>query len=409
MGLYIVLGIICLFGFTFAYNRYDRKKILKDIAAQYNLQYQNGTLSGKINNYTIKITAKDNDDDTYLKIHLYDFKRINIPFTLKSQSDSFAIPPKFKSGDNSFDNKIFTYNKDKNKTIAFLNEGIRNNILELTAYSHSLLISNEKILIKRNQGITSNYNHLNQAIYLLNEIIEDFNKKDDLLKRLTDNINNDSNETVRMNNMYALCALFPEDKRSIKIIKDILEGDDLTLQIETITTTKFNDYDIIADIFKRSTQEDLEKKYNQHIGDFIEYLIKMQSSATDNIIKTIMSKRLHSRYVIKCCKYCYNAGSNIFIPELLQYLNDEESTVKEDPLKALKTCGDLSVIEDLIKLKVQSMNLSWRNQIQNTIEAIQKRLSTGERGWVSVEESDDAQGSISIAKDDDGKISIADD
>jgi len=72
-------------------------------------------------------------------------------------------------------------------------------------------------------------------------------------------------------------------------------------------------------------------------------------------------------------------------------------------IKALARCGDMKAVEPLYNLSKQVIiPPSMKTEAKKSIAGIQYRFGTGDKGWLSLNDSDSSDGSLSLLdKDDD--------
>jgi|GEM_PF-6884134 len=395
---------------------------LKEIQNKLNLNSEGYHLYGNIDDLHIKISY----DIMYGKI-VYEFTAgtEKIPVITKCYE-------KIKTGDGTFDNNFIIFTNDKPECIARLSLDIRklfslylNDIKEISLAKNYISISTwDKDLLTNNES-------QKYIMSLIKKILEN-NKS--IENRLINNINNETIEEVRENNLKMLI----ESQLYIKYNKFIkkLENDKnpgIVILAASISKEKGLPK-VINAIMNNRTRKiinmglDILKKYPEN-NMVLDTYHKLLDFININIVKEVIlcicelkkrksipylldiiqkrGKDINDEYVaIPLIKYFKELNVKKSINWLKTLFMTDNRYILLESINAVKIIGDINCIKDLTKIKNEHYDNAIKKAADDAIKYIQKDIPDDIRGNLEISNFDGI-GNLST-NEDNGKLSTPD-
>jgi len=398
-------------------NKNSTDSLLKRTAERFNLRYNKSyfftreSASGKISEHGIFIETHENNNETFFKIKVK--LKVSKAKSFRITEEGFISLSKLlgvrdlQTGDRAFDPDFILEYTEKAFLFAILNSDIRKQIRHLRNSANEMEIKSREMTFSFNPDRIGDASQLRNIIEDIIAVSNEITSDESIVSRLIKNIKNDPEKNIRINNLKVLTDKYLEKPKTKELLIDLLNGDDLDLKILSASFMGKKGMDVLHESFNLILKMDNILKYEMYIKDIISVFNEKKSKKTHKAVKNLMRMNLNTELIKLCCSYCESSTSKDFISPLIEVYKGDNHKVQEYVLNALKACGDLNVIESLIEEKNDTLNPLRRKNIQDTIDAIQAHHATGEKGWVSLEESTcNSDGSLSLSSDGEGRVSV---
>jgi len=416
---FFIFGLLffSVFGFSFYKKRRGRIKILKSIAEDLGITYHKGplllfpTVSGRIDDSTIYISTASQSSDVCIRIKISKDTFVSLPFVLTTNNSfesymNSEVSRSFETGDSQFDKKFTVQYKDKHRAIVRLNEKFRNNLLSLIAIDEDLEIKVSGIKFNYKLNTIKDNHQIKKIFKLLIQISDELLKKDEIRLGLIDNIKTESKTPVRLKNIQAYYEKFGNHDETEKLLFELT--DDSNFKIRIFAAKMLGDHGIekLIKTLNEIIEKQLTKHFSEDLCEIINALKNKYNSKTHNAVKRVLAKENDNEILLACFKYCKNIPGGVFTEELLRHIKHRDSTVREEALKIIVFEGNITAVEKLFIEKEKTMNLFWKGELARAIERIQAHSESGEKGWVSLNETEFSEGELTLTDEQKGKISI---
>jgi len=374
-----------------------RDSIYDQIIDTYSLKEANGTYKGFIDKIPVSIKKKDQ------RMIFFEFPYI-MPFYYKIfiEINSFSAGMDI----NDYTNDIYfaalpiSHYMDPGILIAVLyNIAFKADIKALSTYTEHFSFSEGfctlHIDIETLKEKTTIYQIIKPAISMITKMENKKFYKKRIKEILTENYQLNTKKEI-----FQIIEPF-KDNREIKNIikKTFINGNpDIAIEAALYMGTKGNDY--LKDVFLSAESTDIQKDRALELlaknksKDFLDFLISAYKQFHTFSFKTTILDHL---FYIK---------SRDISDFLINLYKDNEPGYSSYIINALKRCGSIKTVEKLSQVQQKSMNPIEKLTINNVIKDIQSRFDLGDKGWVSLPETDLHDGDLSIDDQPKGNISI---
>ncbi len=390
------------------------KQIFAAVAQQLDLKFPQKTLfdrslkiSGTIKDHTIELSLKKEAGKKYIQAR-YTYDNINDKYwkinkeTLSSLQQQLSGNKDIQVGDTAFDQIFDLWELEQEELISILNQELRSHLLDLnTKYVFKEINENDIIMFMPIDSDT----YTPFIINLVNHIIHtaDLIKMEpDMKKRLIYNCVNDQNARFRELNLKKLWELFPDDTDTISIVRKAMQDNDPDVQIWA--AIKSGEYGL-AFLLELVQQKIL---LTNDFYTIAEHFGHMKYKPAINILKKYYEKTGAIGEQIAMVEAIAAIDQTVAIPFIREKL--AETDFFELQSVCIKTLGEIGSIEEIefLNLLVSEMtNNNLKNTISQAVRSIQLRNGIkADLGWLSLTESPETEGGLSLADGEDGGLSV---
>ena len=399
------------------------KKTFKEISRRFNLNvriekwFGFPEVSGPIDDLfiEIKLGYKGSNADTMyevvqLKLEFEnllseDFAIRNETFTTKDAKsrgiDDILI------GDQTFDECIYLESDPEHYMYALLSERVRKYIMAIFNKSIYLFIDKHIFVVCIDTKFLKSavfFINIIKAMVFISQQFKNIDK--DIKYSLIQNSIKDSLIQIRLKNIECIGIHFDTDNEVRDCFRKLLDDEDNRIQFQA---AKFLRKDGIKHMYTNLISHELkddellleiiayfnENKVNRGFSQIISLFKK-----TDNIpLKILLSKALSHFKNKDLCSF------------LISQIELNDAKVKKEIIKTLGIVGTINEVQFLYDFEHKFLNTpSMRNTARQAIAKIQSRYEGGDKGMLSVAETSQSEGSLSILDTaQDGSLSINED
>jgi len=376
-------------------------------------------LNGNIEGKNISVSKEFNKTKFYLNINIHHQLGIKGEINLKKES----VLSKLKRAAGDYDNVIFDEDFDDSLLLsadqplnltAFLNQKLREKILNLAKQSSFLEITKSRLNFKIPLSFFKHDTGAASLIQLAVSVSNDMTEKKPVIQRLIENISCEKeNLHVRLHNIQMLAENFTDDNEVLGYLKSLLNDNNENIQIITAKHLKKEGLEHLYELLnnqkknKKFLNTDIIKFLGekQHIKS-IPLLIDIYDESEKYIEMDIHDLKI---VILTALKDIADPSANDF---LIKELNNDDNSLRDAAVKALALCGKKEALEPLIKLSKFIFYPSTSNLIQEAIGKIRSRLDPVDVdfGALSIAERSEKDGALSISNEEEkGGLSLTDD
>jgi|GEM_PF-1314928 len=298
-----------------------------------------------------------------------------------------------QTGDTAFDATICISASHPSLVYAVFNSETRSQVIKIIRGSESFSIKNRSTVISYPFEDISSSQTLCKKIDLLVSTVEMITETGNLKKRLIQNIQTETLPVVIINNIKALTTKYPKDKESKQILKTTLGDRNISVQIEAARHLGKSGMKHLTTLLeeKEPMIAELRNKVVTLLGDN-KYI------PSRPILQEVYRNRAGlelQKTILKTFEKFENAKLE---PFLIEQLANKETDLRHASIEALGTCGTIKAAEKIYILAKDSLNPFTKNTAQKAISKIQSRLGDVEKGWLSISDSPEKEGALSISK-----------
>ncbi len=387
------------------------RQLAQDLKLKYVNSPDNSSnkISGLIKkgDYNAEVKIILGTDGHYLEVTLNHLLKLHSSLQIaKTKSFQYKLGQNiFRTGHEYFDDSIFITSVDPDDTRAILNAQIRQALLDMASKYDDLSITPFKLYVKRqNNGFVS-AKEIHASIEELIQISRMLQPQKTLLESMADMAYHDPHIGVRKQNIAALYRSYPEEALTRTIINNSLKDKDRSIRVFTALLLKEKGRDILFNeiltpgINNEDLQSILDEIRLMKYPDSSEFLIKSYKLQNDIQIQVQLLETLTDLEE--------SSNETFFLSELQEHPRD---WLSEYLIHALGQCATLEAVEPLYKLEKAANSLSLqKNSLHSAIATIQNRYSSSaQRGSLSISESAEQEGGLSIHGEGAGGLSLED-
>ena len=274
---------------------------------------------------------------------------------------------------------------------ALMNERMRKTILGLVGRSQMLVLTStwfEIVLkyhgLKREEIVAIARDAL--------DVSRDMSREDDIRGRLMDIIRNDSAPGVRAACIRQLMSHFPVDREITDLLGGALKDADVSVRIEAARHLGFEGLELLAKMLKEETGLD---EYDTLRA--VRFIGEHRFTGGVPVLKEVFARANNETVLLEILKAFTAIGDTGLCAFLLDHLEHRNGDIRDGVISALATCGTVDAVEPLMKMVKSSINPLFRSDVQKTITSIQSRLGGADNGWLSVTETGETEGALSMS------------
>jgi len=354
--------------------------------------------------------TKHNKEPNYL-VKLSALPTFKIPFSLTTNDDVDSFFGKnsnllFETGDKYFDKQFNVLYRDQYKTQAILDSSLRRMIFSLKSMVKKLSINENKIEVEQSFPMSSVYGNINEIIDQMRLIGDYIKEEKNILQQLLDGISVETESLIKIKKIEALCKKFPEQDETKKILKTLLNDSDLTIRVYAADALGSEGIKTLIETMRDIRENRFYSGHSDVELQIINIFRRNYSDETNQEIKNVLEKEEDKELLLASFRYCRNIPGGNFTQGLLKHIKHSDSTVREEALKIIVSEGNILAVESLFIEKEKTMNLFWKGELTRAIEIIQNHIASGEKGWVSLNETESLEGELTLTNNHKGEISL---
>ncbi len=307
-------------------------------------------------------------------------------------------------GQDSFDAHTLIECEDSVHILSLLNSEFRSSMAYLQYISDKLLMTNASLEIHISSSHIDETQKLLQIIDQVTALPGLLHPGEDDYWRLTYNTLHDRDINIRKNNMYLLQAHYSERPDITATFKKALQDKDKDMVIMAAIYLKQEGLPLLKGMLsKGNLKQEQALKLIDHFSqpenqECLPALIDYYEEHRD------VELRLN---ILEGLSRSHNPGIQSFLLRKLKA--NTHPRLEQELIRTLGACGDKGAIEALSHLLQAGSSPGLKNSILEAIAAIQSRLDLkGDKGWLSVTDTDESAGRLSLPGQTEGGLSFRD-
>ena len=384
-------------------------KIFYETAERYRLNvfpttfFSNVIMRGRYHKKRIKIKSVKRKGRSYLKV-IIDF-RSSFPGNFSVENEHFLSFLKFTEdkniGESEFDSRYLLSGGSDIAITAISSFDFRRYINDLNEICKYFKISNNKVEAEVEKTKINSSQDLDNVIEHCLKIVNEINRPDDIRKRLIENSRFDPNRKVQAANLKMLHENYKEDSEIAALIDEIKNYEIPQDRILAAPYLGEEGMMMALGILEN------EKLDNESVCDAVKILEIQKVDSDYMILKELLENNRDENVIAVVIHVAGKLGLSVYEKNIFPYLDHDSKFIRELSIEAISECGTAKSVEKLHEMMDDSMNPFSRKKYSEAIAKIQSRLGDVEKGWVSVENTDNLDGALSKDKNEDrGGLSV---
>lgn len=379
------------------------KEILTQLTDKLNKKYNNSfhtsvnAIVGNINDFKISISKNEETNYYYYNIIINYNLLINSTIHITNETASSTLKKSvgfddILTGDKLFDKKMLLESSNPLYIIAFLNNKVRKTILGLERISKTIIMDNSRIITHLPYSDKITVNSLFTETMILISLCEDLIQSKNLKRRLKDNIITETDPDVRLKNIESLATNFSIDQEVKEVFEQALDDQEIRVQVEV--AQYLDEQGMQHLVTSLQTNNKIPGRLRNRI---INILAAQNYTESIPFLKSLLLSSTNNKQSIEILKAFTSFATTELNDFLLELFSKKDSEMHSAIIEALATCGETSAIATLTTYAKGSINPLVRASVSKTIDQIQARNGTVEKGWLSISELSEKEGALSIS------------
>ncbi len=298
---------------------------------------------------------------------------------------------------------LLTGNEDFLRSL--LNEKVREKIFLLHQVTEEFQVNGQMISAMMRKEDLKNTAKQDALIQIMIETAQVLSEEPDMFKRCVNNILNDPYIPFRMFNLAILHSSFPDRRETAATIQAVLADPDLDIRIHASIVMGVSGMSLLKDLL---LQQDLNPA---QMRDIIQHFIIRNYSQTTSILMECYKNKADlgpgdKLILLQGLSTQADSSARDFLMTELEKEKDRDLRIAL--VDALGMCGDIPAVEYLYKWELAHPDVSIKDSIKRAIRRIQARQDVkGDKGWLSLNETGQSEGGLSLPHEDEGGLSMA--
>lgn len=409
----IALIFVCLWIIFFSYTLYKRYSVFKKIK---NVFLNVIALKQDLHVYTTGILGKPrikgNIGDNYIlfellpglthSIEIRIIRPDDFPYYLQISDRLYGNDRSslIQTNDENFNKRIVISSYYTTGATALMDKDTRTIMNKLFTISHQFTLEGNRIALRisySKEDFDTLENKTKHALNYTMELITKLTRQGSIKDFLSDNTLSDPDTMVRRRNLELLISHFNfEDLKNT--LKKALNDQDKEVQYMAANNLGKEGLPYLYKLFDDIPSWDTAFKLK-----VISSIVRIQGKGSMGfLIKFFNTLKENEQKIKSIHLFKYDRDKQVNNLLLDQLKRDIDHELKLAVINALGRCGTLDAVEPLYQVTKQIIILpSLKTAAKQSIACIQSRFGSGEKGWLSIMEIDDSEGSLSLIDDDD--------
>lgn len=309
-----------------------------------------------------------------------------------------------QTSNEDFNRRIFISSLYTTGATALMDKSTRTIINSLYSLSNLFTLQGNRITVRFYYSIKNIIDieyKTKKALRSTLDLIKRLTRKGNIKDLLSENALSDPDRIVRKRNLELLISHFNfEDLKETleKVLKKALKDRDREIQYIAADHLGKEGLPYLYNLFNNVSSWD--KPFRIKI---ITSIARIQGTASMSFLIEYYNTLDIKEYKIKIINLFEDYGdkqaNNLLIEQLKE---DIDHDLKLAIIKALGRCGTLDAVEPLYQISKQIIILpSLKTAAKQSIARIQSHFGAGEKGWLSLTDADQSEGSLSLMENDD--------
>ena len=405
--LLILIAVLPLFIIRYQKEKEEWNKRLQNLAKAHNLTFIKGSLgkgpeiSGSIGGFSICVLRRDfshGKSSTATIGFLVDLDGLREKFQITAENFISRIKKTDRKADielddRSFDDAALVKGGGTHTVRALLHPEARRIITQLieSSYDRKFSLSENALETYQRTGRFMGEAEISSEIRSIIRLAQLLTRKKTTEALLRENYHDEQFTSSKYVYLESLSAVVGGMTEKDEIIQDALHSGNHKLAFLAVKVIGKAGFRYIPEIFSK-TDDDLAIQ-------ILDYAEKNRATSLVLFFKTTFPNI--KSWPIKSAVVRFLASTQD--PSIENFLHEQLTTQEEPPIehtveciKALGRCGTYGSIQVLHSLR----GALPRREIDGAIASIQARIGTGDAGWLSIHESKDGEGNLSLEEND---------
>ncbi len=313
----------------------------------------------------------------------------------KKGSDDIQI------GDIAFDRECLL-SGDAEFLRSLLNAELREQIYDLHQLSEQFQVTSRNIMLRLKKEYINTPEKREALVRKIIETARVITREPDMFKRCLANAQKDPQPRFRIYNLGILHSRFSDRIESAQAIESALKDPDLDVRIYAAVLQGEKAQSLLGDILLnenlnvKQLRDIIFHMMNRDYTRSIPVIIKYYQKSKDLQVRLILLQGLRG--------LAHSSAQDFLKTELD---SEQDRVIRIALVDTLGMCGDIPAVEYLYKWELAHPDAGLKDSIKRAISRIQSRQDVkGDKGWLSLNETGQSEGGLSLSHGDEGGLSM---